>query len=119
MATYRVITYWTLTGNREFVDLGDQSYGEWIIYEDLRPKYHVSLFDQSESSQLIKGKLEKEGWTIEQLLQWINELRNVKLSLVSKPLIEIVISSKLRRLDLPCIPVVLLNSQLGQVSTDN
>ncbi len=109
MASYRVITYWTLTGNREFIDLGDQSYGEWIIYEDLKPKYHVSLFDQSESAQLIKGRLEKEGWSIEQLLQWISDRQNVKLSEGSRPLVEIVVTSDVRKLDLQSIPIQWLD----------
>ncbi len=66
---YSTITFKTLTGNQEYIDLGDQYYDEWIIYEDKFPKFHINCFkENSHADSLIKSLIENEKWTIEELL---------------------------------------------------
>ena len=85
---YRTITFKTLTGNQEYIDLGDQSYGEWIIYENKFPKFHINCFrENSHADSLIKSLIENENWTIEKLLDKINQMDNRHLTLGKRPLI--------------------------------
>jgi hypothetical protein len=106
---YRTITFKTLTGNQEYIDLGDQSYGEWIIYEDKFPKFHINCFrENSHADSLIKSLIENEKWTIEELLDKINQLDNRHLTLGKKPLIEIVSTSELKEIKLDSLPIDLV-----------
>jgi len=102
---YRVTTYYSLHGPVSFVELPDAAYGEWIIYDNSVPKYHVNVFDNNADSNvqlqvLIKNKNE----TIESVIDKINTNQNTQLSLGSKPVIEIVQSSELVDLDLKPLP---------------
>jgi hypothetical protein len=93
---YRQTTYYTLTGLKKLIDLGDQNDGEWIVYEDGQPKYHVEVFSE------LRLLLKKEK--IETILDTISKANDVNLSLGKRPLIEIVKETKLVTLDLGPLP---------------
>tara|TARA_B100000965_G_scaffold380370_1_gene376868 strand:+ start:891 stop:1256 length:366 start_codon:yes stop_codon:yes gene_type:complete len=106
---YRIATYWTLTGKREFVDLGGQSYGEWIVYEKEIPKFHISCFSEnSKSDFIIKELLEGYKWTIETIIDRINESHETALTLDNRPLIKIQTTSEFRDLELTPLPIKLI-----------
>jgi|TARA_R110001592_G_scaffold239559_3_gene499503 hypothetical protein len=106
---YKILTFKTLTGKLEFIDLGEHSYGEWIIYEDNLPKFHIDCFrENSLSDSLIKDLIEKENWTIEKLLDRINQMDNRNLTLGKRPLIEIEASSELKEIKLDSLPIELV-----------
>lgn len=103
---YRITTFKTLTGNLELIDLGDQAYGEWIIYEDRIPKFHVCCFrENSRSDSMINDLIESKDWTIEKILDRINEINKSKLTFGKRPKIEIEKSSELRELELESMPL--------------
>jgi len=110
---YKVITFKTLAGNQELIDLGEQSYGEWIIYENNSPKFHISCFRQdSIADSIINELLENYNWSIEKLLDKINQFESLKLELKKLPFIEIKISSEFRDIELETIPVAWLEKIL-------
>ena len=103
---YRIITFKTLSGNLKFVDLGSQTYGEWIIYEDGTPKYHIScLREKSESDCLIKKIIENNKWSIEKLLKQVNENEGRKFKQVKRPFFEIILSTEMEDLHLTPMPI--------------
>jgi hypothetical protein len=103
---YRVITFLTLKGKQKFVDLGDQSYGEWILYEKNEPKFYVSSFDESsESNKLTNNFIVKDGWTIGKIINEINDVSGRKFHLQKKPRIEIIFSNDSVNLNLESIPL--------------
>jgi hypothetical protein len=103
---YRQLSFYTLRGITKFIDLGDFSYGEWIVYDGRGPKYHVNIFDeQYNSNLLIKSLIENERETLYSIIHKISINEGVKLSLGHRPLfIEIVQKSELVDLELDPLP---------------
>ncbi|PTQ96776.1 hypothetical protein C8P68_104265 [Mucilaginibacter yixingensis] len=104
---YRQTTYRSLTGSRSLIELSDFAYGEWIVYENNVPKYHVQCFDEKESSSVIKALL-TNGKTFENILDCINKQNGTRLSLKKRPIILIVKRTELIELDLKPLPNHLL-----------
>ncbi len=50
---YRINKYLTLNGKIQEVILPDSAYGEWIIYENNEPKYHVNIFNYESKSDCL------------------------------------------------------------------
>lgn len=65
--------------------------------------------EDSRSDTLIKDLIEKDNWTIEKLLDKINQIDNRNLTLIKKPLIGIEISVELKELKLDSLPFELIN----------
>jgi hypothetical protein len=104
MAEYLQVSYYSLTGVKTLIDLGDFSYGEWIIYEDGKPEYHINLHGDNPSDILINSLFNTKKETIETILNKINRIQRVKLSLKRLPLFSLVKEEKLIELDLSPIP---------------
>ena len=113
MKEYREITYRTLTGTKRFIELGDHAYGEWIIYENDQPKYHVNIFDKSAASLKIDELLHTKEQNIEAILDMISKANRVNLSLGKRPVIGIIKKSKLISLNLGPLP----ESWVQQITT--
>jgi trehalose utilization protein len=110
---YRCITYQRESGNYEFIELGDYSYGEWIVYENNCPKFHVNCFrENSQADSLIKDLIEKENWTIEEILEKINQEENRHLSLGKRP--SLAISSQCKEIELASIDCETIKKLIGQ-----
>ncbi len=105
MGKYLQVSFRTLTGIRTFIDLGDFSYGEWIIYDNNIPKYHVGFSDiPSSSNKLLLSLLNSKTETIESILEKINTKNNTRLSLGKRPFIEIIEKEESIELDLTPLP---------------
>jgi hypothetical protein len=102
---YLQLSFYTLTGIRKMIDLGDQSYGEWLIYDHLIPKYHVMIFEKDDSNMLINSLISSKSETIDSIVEKINAGQGRKLSLGKRPLIKIVKKEELVDLELIPIPV--------------
>jgi len=103
---YRQLSFYTIRGITKFIDLGDFSYGEWIVYDCWVPKYHVNVFDEQYNSNfLIKSLIENKQETLDSIIDKINVNEGVKLSFGYRPLfIEIVQKSELVDLELGPLP---------------
>lgn len=102
---YRVTTYYSIKGLIKFVDLGDFTYGEWIVYDNKIPKYHINSFNKGSNSDiLINSLLESKKETIESIINKINIEQGTKLSLGNRPLIELIKKSEMMNLDLTPLP---------------
>ncbi len=105
MGKYLQVSYYTLTGIRKFIDIGDFSYGEWIIYDNKIPKYHIVTFDnEGPSNTLIDELLRSKKESIESLLEKISKSQNKKLSLGNRPFCEFIKKSEHIELDLIPLP---------------
>jgi hypothetical protein len=105
MAKYREVSYYTLSGIRKFIDLGDQSYGEWIVCENNVPKYHIIAFQgNGESNALIANLISAKNESIETIMEKISKNQHIKLSFQGRPYFEFVKKSELVELDLVPLP---------------
>ena len=107
---YKLTRYKTLTGNKEIVELIKKTYGQWIIYQNKIPKFHVDCFDlKTESNQILNGMLLAQQKPMSRVLEMINRKNNTNLSIEKAPLLEIKIESKIKELNLKPLPVEWLN----------
>ncbi len=89
--------------------LGEQSYGEWIIYQDKIPTYHIDLFNlKYESNRILKKIIEDQNGTIEQIIEAINTKHNLNLHFFKRTLFSIKTSSDLIRIELKPFPLEYL-----------
>ena len=106
---YLIKTYRSFSKEYIYVELLDSSYGEWIIYEQGSPLYHVCCFgNESKSNLIFKKLIQEENLSIEEILKRINNLYNRKLKLGKKPLFALKINEELTELNLTPIPSALL-----------
>lgn len=95
----------TLKGITQEVILPNSTYGEWIVYENSKPKYHVKVFNFESKSDCLVSVIKTENESeFENILVDINERFERKLSLVSKNNFGIKIYSELMELDLGSLP---------------
>lgn len=107
---YKLTTYKTLTGNKEILELTEDAYGQWIIYQSKKPKFHVNCFDfENESNQILNSLLLAKQQSINKILNNINKKNNINLSLEKAPLIEIKVASEIKELELEPLPLEWVN----------
>ena len=107
---YKLTTYKTLTGNKEILELTEDAYGQWIIYQSKKPMFHVNCFDfENESNQILNSLLLVKQQSINRILNNINKKNNINLSLEKAPLIEIKVASKIKELELEPLPLEWVN----------
>lgn len=87
------------------IDLGDQSYGEWLIYDHLIPKYHVTILEKDNSNILINSLITSKKETIESIVKKINIKQRTNLSLGRRPFLEIIKKEESVDLELTPLPV--------------
>ena len=103
---YKLTTYKTLTGNKQILELTEDAYGQWIIYEDQKPRFHINCFDfENESNQILNSLLLSQQKTINEVLNCINKKNGINLSIEKAPLLEIKVGSKIEELDLEPLPL--------------
>ena len=102
---YRINKYQTLNGKTQEVALPDSAYGEWIVYENNEPKYHVNIFNyESKSNCLAFAIMTESKSEFKSILTDINKRFNRNLTLSSKTSFGIKISSKLVEYELSPLP---------------
>lgn len=107
---YQVTTYYSGFNKSQKIELSDQSYGEWIIYENRLPKYHVNLFDKSnESNKLLFELINNKGIDFEKILDQINKENNAHLCLTNDNIFYLWKRTITQELRLPPIPVNFIN----------
>ena len=102
---YRKNKYLTLKGKIQEVILPDSTYGEWIVYENNEPKFHVNIFNyNSKSDNLVNVFMTESKSDFKDILTDINKRFNKNLTLSLKKNIGIKLSSKLVESDLSSLP---------------
>ncbi|MBL4568491.1 MAG: hypothetical protein JKY69_02120 [Flavobacteriaceae bacterium] len=102
---YKITTYRTLTGTKDILDLPKKKTGQWVVYLNNLPAYHVDCFDFKEESNLILNNLIlSEQKTIREVIRKIKRTQKVNLSIPKIPFIEIAIKSEFKELELGPLP---------------
>ena len=102
---YRTNKYLTLKGKIEEISLPDSAYGEWIIYENGEPKFHVNIFNfESKSDCLVNVIMAESNMEFKSILKDINERFKRNLNLSSKTNFGIKLNSKLIESELGSLP---------------
>ena len=107
---YRLTKYRTLTGKKEILELAEKAYGQWIIYQNKKPRFHVDCFDfKSESNQILNGLLLAQQKSIDEVISFINRKNKLNLSIEKAPLLEIKVASTEKELSLDPLPLEWVN----------
>lgn len=103
---YKLTKYKTLTGNKEILELTEDAYGQWIIYQNKQPMFHINCFDfKTESNQILNGMLLAQRKTIKEVLGIINKRNRTNLTIEKAPFLEIKVDSTIKELDLEPLPL--------------
>ena len=104
MEKYLQVSYYTLTGVKKIIELGDFTYGEWIIYNGNEPKYHVDLNTEIESDMMINRLMNKKSETIESIIEKINQNQQTNLTLKTPPFLRLIKNEESMVLELGKLP---------------
>ena len=103
---YKLTRYKTLTGNKEILELIEDAYGQWIVYQNKKPRFHINCFDfQNESNQILNGWLLAQQKSITEVLDIINKKNKTNLTIEKAPLLEIKVDSKIKEISLEPLPL--------------
>jgi len=103
---YKLTRYKTLTGNKEILELIEDAYGQWIIYQNKKPRFHINCFDlKNESNQILNGWLLAQQKSIKEVLSIINRKNRTNLTIEKAPLLEIKVDSKIKEYSLKPLPL--------------
>ena len=103
---YKLTKYKTLTGNKEILELIEDAYGQWIIYQNKKPRFHVNCFDfKNESNQILNSWLLAQQKSINEVLGIINRKNKTNLTIEKAPLLEIKVDSKIKEFSLEPLPL--------------
>ena len=107
---YKTTRYKTLMGVIEVLEFVDNDYGQWIVYQDKKPKFHINCFDfSSESNQLLNNWVLSKQRSIDQVLNIINRRNNINLTLKKTPLFVLKAESETTEISLKPLPLEWLN----------
>ena len=107
---FKVTTYRTLTGTKEILEHRKKKSGQWIIYQNNVPTYHVDCFDFKDESNLILNNLIlSERKSIEEVIKKIKKQQKVNISIPKAPLLEIEVKSEATDIELQPLPEEWLN----------
>ena len=107
---YKLTRYKTLIGNKEILELTEDAYGQWIVYQNKIPRFHINCFDfKNESNQILNSLLLAQQKTIKEVLGIINKKNKTNLSIEKAPLLEIKVDSTIKELNLKPLPLEWVN----------
>ena len=73
-------------GVKEVLEFVENDYGQWIVYQDNEPKFHINCFDySSESNRLLNDWILSKQRSIDQVLNSINRRNHINLTLKKDP----------------------------------
>ncbi len=102
---FRLNKYLTFYGKIQEVVIPDSTYGEWIVYENNKPKFHVNIFDyEHKSNCLLRIILNETDSSFNKFLNDLNQRLNKNLTLSIKPSLGFKINSKLIEFSLDTLP---------------
>ena len=91
----------------EFVE---NNYGQWIVYQDNKPKFHINCCDySSESNRLLYDWILSKQRSVDQVLNSINRRNHINLTLKKTPLFVLKAESKTTEISLQPLPWEWLN----------
>ncbi len=103
---YKLTRYKTLAGNKEILELTENTYGQWIIYQNKKPRFHINCFDfENESNQVLNSLILAKQKSINEVLNTINKKKNTNLSIEKARFFEVQIKSEIKDLDLEPLPL--------------
>ena len=103
---YKLTKYKTLRGNKEILELTENAYGQWIVYQNKKPRFHINCFDfESESNQILNSMLLAQQKTINEVLSIINKKNQTNLTIEKAPFLEIKVDSTIKEFHLKPIPL--------------
>ena len=103
---YKLTKYKTLRGNKEILELTENAYGQWIVYQNKKPRFHINCFDfESESNQILNSMLLAQQKTIDEVLSIINKKNQTNLTIEKAPFLEIKVDSTIKEFHLKPIPL--------------
>jgi len=94
-----------LTGIKKLIDLGDQSYGEWIVYDRTIPKYHINIFEKDDSNALVHELISNKTETIESIIKKVNVRQGTSLTIGGQSFFEILKKEESVDLELAPLPI--------------
>ena len=107
---YKTTRYKTLIGVKEVLEFVENDYGQWIVYHDNKPKFHIDCFDySSESNRLLNDWILSKQRSIDQVLNSINRRNHINLTLKKIPLFVLKAESETTEISLKPLPLERLN----------
>lgn len=102
---YKVTTYRTLTGTKDILELPTKKTGQWIVYQNNKPEYHVDCFDfKKESNLKLNNLILSEQKTISEVVRNIRKKKKINLSLPTVPILKIMVKTGYQDFDLKPFP---------------
>ena len=97
-------------GVKEVLEFVENDYGQWIVYQDNKPKFHIDCFDySSESNRLLNDWILSKQRSVDQVLNSINRRNHINLPLKNTPLFVLKAESKTTEISLKPLPLERLN----------
>lgn len=114
---YRLNKYLTIKGVVRQVLFPDSAYGEWIVYDGDKPRYHINIFDNnSKSNCLLFAIINENRLGIEDILVDINNRFKNDFSLSPKSCFGLKIKSELIYCKLESLPFELISHYSDKVN---
>ena len=103
---YKLTSYKTLTGKKEILEFIENAYGQWIIYQNKKPKFHINCFDfDNESNQILNGWLLAKQKSIHEVLGMINRKNKTNLTIEKASFLEVKVDSEIKEMSLDPLPL--------------
>lgn len=98
---YKLTRYKSIIRNKLILELTKETYGQWVIYQNRNPKFHINCFDfENESNQVLNSLLLAQQKPIEEVLSRINKKENINLSIEKLKFYERAVDSKIKEIEL-------------------
>tara|TARA_R110001632_G_scaffold140060_1_gene256026 strand:- start:135074 stop:135403 length:330 start_codon:yes stop_codon:yes gene_type:complete len=103
---YKLTRYKSIISNKLILELTKETYGQWVVYQNRNPKFHINCFDfENESNQVLNSLLLAQQKPIEEVLSRINKKENINLSIEKPKFYERAVDSKIKEIDLESLPL--------------
>jgi hypothetical protein len=103
---YKLTKYKSFISDKEILELSEEVYGQWVIYQNKQPKFHIDCFDfKNESNQILNSLLLSKQKTLKEVLADINKKENINLSIEKPKFFEKEVESKIKELKLDSLPL--------------
>ena len=103
---YKLTRYKSIISNKLILELTKETYGQCVICQNKKPKFHIDCFDfKSESNQILNSLLLSKQQTIEEVLSRINKKENISLSIEKPKFYERAVDSKIKEIELESLPL--------------
>jgi len=103
---YKLTRYKSIISNKLILELTKETYGQWVVYQNRNPKFHINCFDfENESNQVLNSLLLAQQKPIEEVLSRINKKENISLSIEKPKFYERAVDSQIKGIELESLPL--------------